>query len=148
MNNSFDVEFLAENSSFQAEFSDVQVIGGETIIVDDKMSNTSTNPVQNKVAKAYVDQIVTKFEFWANSEHDKLVTEVSNEVNTSFTEYAKNLVHKDGEKVLSTNDFTNEYKAKLDESVSQKYVDTIVGDIEAVLDSIISAQENLIGGAE
>lgn len=56
MNNSFDVEFKAENSSFQAEFSNVQVIGGETIIVDDEMNDESINPVQNKVVKAYVDK--------------------------------------------------------------------------------------------
>lgn len=64
MNNSFDVEFVAENSSFQAEFSGVQVIGdGGTIIVDDKMSDTSRNPVENRVTKAYVDNntIVSKY---------------------------------------------------------------------------------------
>lgn len=70
MSNSFDVEFEAENSSFQAEFSGVQVIGGGDLIVDDKMSDTSTNPVQNKVVKEYVDKktiqtvFVDDFDFW------------------------------------------------------------------------------------
>lgn len=139
MNNSFDVEFIAENSSFQSEFSNVQVIGGGTIIIDDKMSNTSTNPVQNKVAKAYVDAIANQAVQLMDSKDQALAREIEQFLAT-------NVVLKEEGKGLSTNDFTDEYKTKLDNL--EEYVDNLVGDIEAVLDNIISAQENLIGGAE
>lgn len=129
MNNSFDVEFVAENSSFQAEFSGVQVIGGGgTIIVDDAMSNTSTNPVQNKVVTQYVQGIVQGFESWANQTHEALKDEVYTTTNDAFRELSTILVFKENGKGLSTNDFTNEDKAKLDNL--EEYLNGVIGGIE------------------
>ena len=39
--------------------------GQSNIVVDSEMSDTSTNPVQNKIVKKYVDDgIIPKYEFW------------------------------------------------------------------------------------
>lgn len=70
---------------------------GGNITVDNQMSDTSTNPVQNKVVKDYV---------------------------------VNNFVAKEDGKGLSTNDFTDEYKTKLDDSASKKYVDEQISKIE------------------
>ena len=40
------------------------------------------------------------------------------------------IVFKEEGKGLSTNDFTDEYKTKVDNSVSQEYVDSVIGGIE------------------
>jgi hypothetical protein len=42
----------------------------------------------------------------------------------------ENKVDKIPGKGLSTNDFTDEYKTKVDNSVSQEYVDSVIGGIE------------------
>lgn len=60
------------------------------ITVDDKMSDSSTNPVQNKVVNAEINKVQNNLE-------DKLGDKVD----------------KDGDKVLSTNDYTTAEKNKL-----------------------------------
>jgi hypothetical protein len=138
----FDVTFEEHNEEFDVDFGETTIIsGGTSIPPDDKMSDTSTNTVQNKVIKKYVDTVAASVEQWSTEQHNKLAIDLERFIVQNFV-----VIEKD--KGLSTNDFTNEDKAKLDNSVSQEYVDNLVGDIETVLDSIISAQENLIGGAE
>lgn len=60
----------------------------------------------------------------------------------------QNIVFKEDGKGLSTNDFTDDYKTKVDNAASTEYVDGLVGDIETVLDNIITVQNSYIGGAE
>lgn len=44
----FNVKFTESNSKFTVNMNEY-IGGGGTIIVDDELSTTSTNPVQNKV---------------------------------------------------------------------------------------------------
>lgn len=118
------------------------------ITVDDFMSVTSTNPVQNKVITEHLAGVVQGFTDWSVQVHQELDTKIREDFEGVLNQLPNLFVSKEKGKGLSTNDFTNEYKNKVDTSVSQEYVDGLVGNIETVLDSIISAQENLIGGAE
>ena len=52
------------------------------------------------------------------------------QIETNVQNIQNNYIQKDGNKGLSTNDFTNEDKAKLDSSVSQEYVDEQISKIE------------------
>lgn len=111
------------------------------INIDDEISDTSENPVKNKVLKAWIDSIVTNVGQDMSKQHNEILEAVEKFI-------LENVVLKQVGKGLSTNDFTDEYKTKVDNSVSQEYLDEQIGYIETALDSIISAQENLIGGAE
>jgi hypothetical protein len=51
----FDVKLEEQNRNFDVDFGEKMVVGGK-ISIDDEMSDESTNPVQNKVAKAYIDK--------------------------------------------------------------------------------------------
>ncbi len=121
----YDVTFEEQNTEFDVDFGEnVNIGGGTTVPPDKQMSDTSTNAVQNKVVKAYVDGVANSVNTWANKEHDKLVTEVHEQISADVTDYIqKNLVFKEKGKGLSTNDFTDEYKAKLDALISQLYKD-------------------------
>lgn len=52
-----------------------------------------------------------------------------NEIANNFRKIDDNAVKKEQGKGLSTNDFTNEYKIKLDNSVSQEYVENYVNEV-------------------
>ncbi len=51
----FDVTFEEQNKNFDVDFGETTIVG-DKITIDDEMSDESTNPVQNKVAKAYIDK--------------------------------------------------------------------------------------------
>jgi hypothetical protein len=86
------------------------------ITVDSAMSDTSTNPVQNKVVYAFVNDIASQ----AVRLMEAKDTAIVKEIEQFLTE---NAVIKEDGKGLSTNDFTDEDKIKLDNSVSKEYVD-------------------------
>lgn len=96
--------------------------GANKTVVDTSLSTTSTNPVQNKIVKAALDELTTKFNNLiadAPEAYDTL-KEISDYIATHTTEYeallavAGNKVDKVSGKGLSTNDFTTELKTKLD----------------------------------
>lgn len=66
--------------------------GADKTIVDDNVNSTSTNPVQNKVVKVYVDGKETTLQTQINGKVDKV-----------------------NGKGLSTNDFTDAFESKLEE---------------------------------
>lgn len=112
---------------------------GGTFNIDDKMSNTSTNPVQNKVAKAYVDAVA--------SQAVKLMEEKDSALAREIEQFlAANVVIKQEGKGLSSNDFTNEDKAKLDSSVTQDELQNYIKQktFATVYDLVISADVNAI----
>nr|DAM75730.1 MAG TPA: Head fiber protein [Caudoviricetes sp.] len=76
--------------------------GANKTVVDDELSSTSTNPVQNKVINAEIDKLI-----WgkANNGSAYTKTEADNLLNLKVT--------KEVGKGLSTNDFTTELKDKL-----------------------------------
>ena len=89
------------------------------VLVDSVVSDASTNTIQNKVIKSYVD---TKISDLVGSAPDTLDTlqelaealgEDKNFSTTITTELGKKVDKVTG-KQLSTNDFTNTYKSKLD----------------------------------
>ena len=92
--------------------------GANKTIVDDAISDTSTNPVQNKVVKAYVDQEVASIVGGAPEQLDalnELAQALGNDENFAATmaaELGKKVDKVDG-KQLSTNDYTTEEKEKL-----------------------------------
>lgn len=101
---------------------------GGTFTVDDEMSTTSTNPVQNKVVTQYVQGIVQGFETWANQTHKELDNKIRTDVEGAFGTLPNLFVAKEEGKGLSTNDFTDEHKAKLDNL--EEYLNGVIGGIE------------------
>lgn len=77
------------------------------VTVDDALSETSTNPVQNKVIYATLDALIADFSKSLESSNSSLTSEMVKYANTTF-------VAKEDGKGLSANDFTDEYKEKLD----------------------------------
>ncbi len=80
--------------------------GGVTV-VDSKMSDTSSNPVQNKIAKQYVDTAVANAQKYIDSKESSIYQNLNKTLPQTF-------VSKENGKGLSSNDFTDEYKAMLD----------------------------------
>ena len=76
--------------------------GANKTVVDDELSSTSTNPVQNKVVNTALDQLI-----WGKADQGSAYTknEANNLLNLKVT--------KEVGKGLSTNDFTTELKDKL-----------------------------------
>lgn len=87
----------------------ISIEGGSQITVDQALSSTSTNPVQNKAVYA---ALATK---QATLTFDSTPTANSNNPVRSSGIYAalQNKVNTDGSKGLSSNDFTDALKAKL-----------------------------------
>lgn len=89
---------------------------GGDITVDSAMSDTSENPVQNKVVYAFVNDIASQAVRLMEAKDTALVKEIEQFLT-------ENAVIKEDGKGLSTNDFTDADKIKLDNSVSKEYVD-------------------------
>lgn len=110
--NDFSINALLEAirlGIFKGEKGDSGAVGN----VDDKMSDTSTNPVQNKVAKAYVDTAVINARKYVDSKDSEL-SESIKILEDAIVFFRDNYVLKEDGKGLSSNDFTDEYKNKLD----------------------------------
>ena len=86
------------------------------IIIDTEMSRDSENAVQNKVIVAYIDKASNNAYEIFTSEFYRFGKDVERFI-------AENVVLKTAGKDLSTNDFTDEDKIKLDNSASKEYVD-------------------------
>lgn len=99
---------------------------GDSITVDSKMSKDSENPVQNKVIVAYIDQIS------ANA-YQIVQTDMKKFEENLVKFLVENVVFKENGKTLSSNDFTDEDKTKLNNSVSKEYVDAEIAKIRALL---------------
>ncbi len=80
---------------------------GGIAIVDSKMSDTSSNPVRNKIIKAYVDKIAADASIYIDSQNENTLKLIEKFMVEHF-------VQKEAEKGLSSNDFTDDYKNKLD----------------------------------
>lgn len=85
--------------------------GGVTI-VDSKMSDTSSNPVQNKIAKQYVDTAVKNAQKYIDGKESSIYQNLNKTLPQTF-------VSKENGKGLSSNDFTDEYKAMLDNAETE-----------------------------
>lgn len=69
----FDSELDENTKYFSSEFGEVyEVNGSDTIVVDDRLSTTSTNPVQNKVVTAALNTKMDELQFATNLDIDKL----------------------------------------------------------------------------
>lgn len=86
---------------------------GEGVVADDKISDKSTNPVQNKTIKAYIDSAVRDAQKYIDDK-DADLTAAIEDLQTVVIYLIENAVQKIEGKGLSTNDFTDEYKNKLD----------------------------------
>ena len=105
------------------------------IKIDEVMSVTSTNPVQNKVVTEHIAGVVQGFTDWSVQVHEELKQEVYENIGSAINNQLPSLfVVKENGKGLSTNDFTNDYKSKVDNAVTQpymeEYVDSVIGGIE------------------
>ena len=97
-------------------------VNGVNITVDDFMSATSENPVQNKIITEHLAGVVQGFTDWSVQVHKELSEEILNTVEDFVANTLPDMfVAKEKDKGLSTNDFTDEYKAKLDALISQLY---------------------------
>lgn len=132
--------------------------GANKTIVDDAMSESSTNPVQNKVVKSYVDTAVgdavaeiiggAPEQLNALNELAAALGEDENFAATMATELGKKVDKVEG-KGLSTNDYTDEDKAKLDgiTTVTQSNDGLMSATDKTKLDGVASgAQVNVIEG--
>lgn len=99
----------------------ISIEGGSQITVDQALSSTSTNPVQNKAVYA---ALATK---QATLTFDSTPTANSNNPVRSSGIYAalQNKVNTDGSKGLSSNDFTDALKAKLNSIADNAQVNVI-----------------------
>lgn len=81
---------------------------GEPIAnMDSSLSETSKNPVQNKVIYNAFNTLIADFE--------KAIESTKSSIEATMVKYANsNFVAKEDSKGLSSNDFTDEYKEKLD----------------------------------
>ena len=96
------------------------------ITIDTEMSRDSENAVQNKVIVAYVDKVSNNAYEIFTSEFYRFGKDVERFI-------AENVVLKTAGKDLSTNDFTDEDKLKLDNSASKEYVDDEITKIRELL---------------
>jgi hypothetical protein len=116
--------------------------GGSSITVDDAMSETSTNPVQNRVVKAELDKKVSQNEHAALSAIDVLGYAVLNGVVVGAS---GNTIHTKSGAPL---DFWGTVLSNIGspenekDAVNKEYVDDLVGNIEAEL----AEQSEEIGG--
>lgn len=94
--------------------------GGGSVVVDDHMSETSKNPVQNKVITAAMSEKVDKVDGKTLSTNDYTTAEKNklaslyNYDDTAISQALTNKVDKVAGKGLSSEDFTTEDKEKLD----------------------------------
>ena len=96
--------------------------GATKVIVDTALSSTSTNPVQNKIVQAAINELTTKVNNMITDAPEAYDTfkEISEYIASHETEYSallavsNNKVDKVSGKGLSTNDFTDELLAKLE----------------------------------
>ena len=77
------------------------------VTVDDALSKTSKNPVQNKVIQVYIDKVASQAIELMDKKDQTAVNAIIKFINENF-------VFKQDGKGLSSNDFTDEYKEKLD----------------------------------
>ena len=98
-------------------------VNGVNITVDDFMSVTSTNPVQNKVITEHLAGVVQGFTDWSVQVHQELDNKIRTDLEGILSQLLDMFVVKEKDKGLSTNDFTDEYKARLDALISQLYKD-------------------------
>lgn len=104
---------------------------------DSEMSDVSTNPVQNKVIKEYVDNAVQDVEILLDTEMSN--TSENPVQNKVVTKALGEKVDKEDGKGLSTNDFTDDLKTRLENNtLSQTDLDKAIGDIETSLENIIA----------
>lgn len=99
---------------------------GDGVAVDTEMSRDSENPVQNKVILAYIDKLF-------NEAYQIIKQDLKRFEEDTGKFMLENLVFKEDGKGLSANDFTNEDKSKLDNSVSKEYVDAEIAKIRELL---------------
>ncbi|MBQ4571666.1 MAG: hypothetical protein IJA80_00135 [Clostridia bacterium] len=99
---------------------------GDSITIDTKMSKYSENAVQNKVIVEYIQKIADEVQV--------IMDDAFKNFEQSVVSYiTRNTVQKEDGKGLSTNDFTDEDKTKLENSVSKEYVDAEIAKILARL---------------
>lgn len=141
--------------------------GGTSITVDSEMSDTSENPVQNKVAKKYADDgLLPKIEIWQPNTKYKENSLVLAVINIDDGDYFGNVLltcikeHTSGDynRPDVASDFYDCWSARplaADSAYADAYGNIIhktyakkeeLGDIETALDSIIAMQNELIGG--
>lgn len=146
--------------------------GGTSITVDSEMSDTSENPVQNKVAKKYVDDgLLPKLEIWQSNTlykqgavvlaqlwHDEETRESvvlycikdTTETNISYPNEAKEFGKCWTAFDIVANFANSALSAVRDTNgnlIPEHYATKKeLGDIETALDSIIAIQEGTTGG--
>ena len=105
------------SSSDKSKLNGIESNANKTT-VDSSMSDSSTNPVQNKIVKKYVDDAVKDLVNSAPEELDTLKELADyltdDTIEGSVAKSLSNKVDKISGKGLSTNDFTDTLKTKLD----------------------------------
>lgn len=99
---------------------------GDIITVDSEMSKDSENPVQNRVITTYIESLVSEISKILYDSYEKM----EQNVGEFILEY---VVIKEAGKTLSSNDFTDEDKTKLENAASKEYVDAEIAKILAKL---------------
>lgn len=99
---------------------------GDIITVDSEMSKDSENPVQNRVITTYIESLVSEISKILYDSYEKM----EQNVGEFILEY---VVVKEAGKTLSSNDFTDEDKTKLENAASKEYVDAEIAKILAKL---------------
>lgn len=114
-------------------------LGGGSITVDDMLSSTSTNPVQNKVVKSATDRICNLFGYGTSGQTDMLAwaTGATSNVIDNYVQFSKI----NGKKIIGgrlspTEDFSLVETSAITTSVTSSSTDAQVPSAKAVNDKL------------
>lgn len=107
------------------------------LTIDSQMSDSSTNPVQNKIVKEYIDDIITNSEINVKADtamSDSSTNPVQNKVIKEYVDNAVQNVEIDVDSALSSTS-TNPVQNK----VVKSYIDNAVNGVKVTIDSSLSS---------
>ena len=114
-------------------------LGGGSITVDDMLSSTSTNPVQNKVVKSATDRICNLFGYGTSGQTDMLAwaTGATSNVIDNYVQFSKiNGKKIIGDRLSPTEDFSLVETSAITTSVTSSSTDAQVPSAKAVNDKL------------
>ena len=135
-------------SAYQGYLLKQEIDTKSSVILDSNMSDSSENPVQNKIIKSYID---TKISDLVNSAPNTLDTlkELSDALGsdpnfaTTVSTQLGNKVDKETGKTLTSNDFTDTLKNKLESINDSSTTDKGIAQL-ATIDDILSGNNTKI----
>ncbi len=125
-------------------------LGGGSITVDDTLSSTSTNPVQNKVVKSATDRICKLFGYGTSGQTDILAwaTGATSSVVDDYVQFSKiNGKKIIGSRLSPTDNFSLVETSAITSSITSSSTDAQVPSAKAVYDAIPTTTSAVTSGS-